>query len=155
MTTIRLPPDFKEFLKLLDSEKVEYLLVGGYAVGYYGYPRATGDIDIWVSSKRDNAQRLVRTLGLFGFQQKSLSIELFLKEQSVVRIGVPPVRIDLLTSISGVSFTDCYANRVEGTLDGVKVSLINLENLRQNKLAAGRARDLSDLEYLPPSPNQD
>ena len=155
MTTIRLPPDFKEFLKLLDSEKVEYLIVGGYAVGYYGYPRATGDIDIWVSSTRDNAQRLVRALGLFGFQQKSLSIELFLKEQSVVRIGVPPVRIDLLTSISGVSFTDCYANRVEGTLDGVKVSLINLENLRQNKLAAGRARDLSDLEYLPPSPNQD
>ena len=155
MTTIRLPPDFKEFLKLLDSEKVEYLIVGGYAVGYYGYPRATGDIDIWVSSTRDNAQRLVRALGLFGFQQKSLSIELFLKEQSVVRMGVPPVRIDLLTSISGVSFADCYANRVEGVLDGIKVSLISLENLQQNKLAAGRTRDLSDLEYLPPSPNQD
>ena len=130
---------------------VEYLLVGGYAVGYYGYPRATGDIDIWVSSTRDNAQRLVCALGLFGFHQKSLSVELFLKEQSVVRMGVPPVRIDLLTSLSGVSFADCYANRVEGVLDGVKVSLISLENLRQNKLAIGRAKDLSDLEYLPPS----
>lgn len=155
MTTIRLPPDFKEFLKLLDSEKVEYLIVGGYAVGYHGYPRATGDIDIWVSSKRDNAQRLVHALGLFGFNEKNLSVEPFIKEQSIVRMGVPPVRIDLLTSISGVSFEDCYANRVEGDLDGVKVSLISLENLRQNKIASGRAKDLGDLECLPSSPPPD
>lgn len=125
--------------------------MGGYAVGYHGYPRATGDIDIWVSSKRDNAQRLVRALARFGFHQNSLSIELFCKEQSVVRMGVPPVRIDLLTSVSGVSFEGCYINRVEGVLDDVKVSLINLENLRQNKRASARAKDLGDLEYLPPT----
>ncbi|MBN2294805.1 MAG: hypothetical protein JXM70_20415 [Pirellulales bacterium] len=135
-------------MKLLDSEKVEYLLVGGYAVGYYGYPRATGDIDIWVSSTRENAERLVHVLGQFGFNQKSLSEELFLKEHSVVRMGVPPVRIDLLTTITGVSFEDCYPNRVEGVLDGVKVSLISLNNLRENKIASGRPKDLSDLEYL-------
>ena len=155
MITIRLPPDFKEFLKLLDSEKVEYLVVGGYAVGYHGYPRATGDIDIWVSSKRDNAERLVHALGLFGFNEKNLSIEPFLKEESIVRMGVPPVRIDLLTSISGVSFDECYANRVVGDLDGVKVSLISLENLRQNKAASGRAKDLGDLEYLSSSGPED
>ncbi len=155
MTTIRLPPDFKEFLRLLDSEKVEYLVVGGYAVGYHGYPRATGDIDIWVSSKRDNAQRLINVLGLFGFTKENLSIEPFLKEQSIIRMGVPPVRIDLLTSISGVSFDECYANRVEGDLDGVNVSLISLENLRQNKAASGRAKDLGDLEYLSSSEPED
>ncbi|MGD9126352.1 MAG: hypothetical protein PVH19_03150 [Planctomycetia bacterium] len=148
MTTIRLPPDFKEFLQLLNSAKIEYLLVGGYAVGYYGYPRATGDIDIWVSSTPSNAERLVKVLHQFGFQQESLSVELFLKEQSVVRMGVPPVRIDLLTSISGVTFSECYADREQGVLDGMEVSLISLEKLKQNKLASGRTKDLGDLEYL-------
>jgi len=149
MATILLPPDFKDFLQLLNSEKVEYLLVGGYAVGYYGYPRATGDMDIWVAATRDNAERIARVLREFGFAAETVSPELFLEEGRVVRMGVPPMRIELLTGASGVDFQQCYADRKVDTIDGVEVSLISLEHLKLNKKAAARAKDLNDLENLP------
>ena len=149
MATILLPPDFKDFLQLLNSEKVEYLLVGGYAVGYYGYPRATGDMDIWVAATRDNAERIARVLREFGFAAETVSPELFLEEGRVVRMGVPPMRIELLTGASGVDFQQCYADRKVDIIDGVEVSLISLEHLKLNKKAAARAKDLDDLENLP------
>ena len=90
MATIHLPPDFKEFLKLLEDHKVHYLLIGGYAVGYYGYPRATADMDIWIAIHPDNAQKIVSVLREFGFDVPELSADLFLKEQQIVRMGVPP-----------------------------------------------------------------
>ena len=99
MGTIQLTPDFKEFLKLLNSKRVEYLLVGGYAVGYHGYPRPTGDMDIWVARTRDNAQRLVEALAQFGF---ICPAELLLQENQLVQMGVPPFRIEILTTIDGV-----------------------------------------------------
>lgn len=145
---IELPDDFKEFLRLLNSHQVEYLLVGGYAVGYYGYPRATGDIDVWVAISPQNAQRLMLVVHEFGFGVAELSQDLFLQEGKIIRMGNPPMRIELLTSISGVEFDECYANRVIDTVDGVLVNLIDFQRLKQNKQASGRYKDLNDLDQL-------
>ena len=147
MATILLPRDFKEFLKLLNSHAVEYLVVGGYAVNYHGYPRATGDIDIWVARNRENAMRLAAALHEFGFTQ--VSSDTFLVPDSVIRMGVPPLRIEILTSISGVEFAECYGNRTPADLDGVPVNIIDRDSLKKNKRACGRLKDLLDLEQLP------
>ena len=119
MATIQLPPDFKEFLKLLNSNRVEYLVIGGYAVNYYGFPRATGALDIWIAISPDNAQRVTVALRRFGFPQADAA--LFQQTRQIVRMGVPPVRLKILTSISGVDFADCYARRLAAELDGVAV----------------------------------
>lgn len=144
-----LPFDFKEFLKLLNSKTVEYLLIGGYAVGYHGYPRATNDIDIWIAVNPENAVRMVEVLREFGFDNPELSVDLFQKIPSIVRMGFPPMRIEVTTSISGVDFDQCYAERIIDTLDGIEVSIISLARLKQNKQASGRFKDLNDLENLP------
>lgn len=144
-----LPLDFKEFLKLLKDHKVRYLLIGGYAVGYHGYARATEDMDIWAAIHPDNAKRLVAALKAFGFDLPELKPELFLREKQIVRMGVAPIRIEICTSISGVEFDECYQARVVDEVDGVEVNLIDLEHLKKNKLASGRPKDLADLEKLP------
>lgn len=149
MAPVKLPPDFKEFLRLLNAHQVEYLLIGGYAVAYHGYPRATADMDIWTAVHPQNAERIVLALKEFGFDLPGLSPDLFLKEGQIIRMGVPPVRIEIATGISGVSFGECYAARVVDVLDGVAVNLISLAHLKANKQAAGRHRDLDDLEHLP------
>jgi len=149
MATIHLPPDFKDFLQLLNSYQVEYLLIGGYAVGYHGYPRATGDMDIWVAIAPKNAARVVAALKEFGFDVPELSVDMFLQEKQVIRLGTPPLKIDITTTISGVSFAECYAERVVETLDGVQVNLISLPHLKTNKKASGRLKDLTDIQHLP------
>lgn len=149
MAMIHLPQDFKEFLKLLNAHHVEYLMIGGYAVGYYGHPRATADMDIWVAVNPANADKIVTVLKEFGFDLPDLSAELFLKEWQIIRMGLPPVRIELSTSVSGVNFSECYANKVIDTVDGVQVNMISLEHLKQNKKAAARHKDMADLENLP------
>lgn len=126
MATIRLPPDFKDFLQLLNSHQVEYLLIGGYAVGYHGYPHATGDMDIWIAIHPQNAEKVVTVLREFGFDLPELSVELFLKENQIIHMGVPPVKIDITTTISGVQFDECYAKRIVDILDDVQVNLITL-----------------------------
>jgi hypothetical protein len=136
-------------LKLLNAHKVEYLLIGGYAVGYHGYPRATADMDVWTAMNPVNADRIVAVLKEFGFNPPDLSAELFLKEWQIIRLGVPPVRIEIATTVSGVDFSQCYAERVVDVLDGVKVNLISLNHLKINKKASGRHQDLADLENLP------
>lgn len=146
---IHLPSDFKEFLKLLNAHKVEYLLIGGYAVGYHGYPRATVDMDIWIAMNPANSQKIVTVLKEFGFDLPELSPELFQKEWQITRLGVPPVMIELATTLSGVNFNECYAERVVDILDGVKVNLISLKHLKINKKASGRHQDLADIENLP------
>ena len=143
-----LPSHFKEFLRLLRAEGVEYLIVGGWAVIYHGYPRATKDIDIWIAVDAENANRVVRTLRKFGFDV-ALPVDLFLHEEKVVRIGDEPNVIEIMTSASGVEFRECYRERLEITLDNEPVSLISLRDLRTNKFAAGRLKDLADLEELP------
>lgn len=143
-----LPPDFKEFLRLLNSAQIEYLVVGGYAVSYHGYPRPTGDLDIWVAARPDNAVKLVDALAKFGFADAGVNEALFLEPGRVVRMGVPPVRIELLTSISGVEFAGCVTRKVEAVLDGVPVAIIGRDDLIANKLAAGRDRDRDDVSRL-------
>ena len=145
---ILLPPDFKEFLKLLNARQVEYLLIGGYAVGYYGYPRPTGDMDIWISANPENAKKIIAALQEFASASLELSVDLFLKENSIVRMGIPPFRLEIITSISGVSFEDCYNERVTATIDETEVSIISLHHLKINKKASGRFKDLNDLENL-------
>src|SRR5712692_7076206 len=145
-TTIRLQADFKEFLKLLALNNVEYLLIGGYAVAYYGYSRPTGDMDVWIDISPRNAQLVFTALREFGFTP---SIENFLEQNSVVRMGVPPFRLEIITSIDGVSFRECYAARNTVVIDEMEVNLIDLHHLRVNKQASGRLKDLSDLENLP------
>lgn len=151
MATTRLPSDFAEFLRSLRSSGVEYLLVGGYAVGLYGYPRATADIDVWIKRSPENAARVVAAIRAFGFDVPALSTELLLKPGQVVRMGLPPLRIEVLTSVSGVEFEECWSSREEMLLDGVPVWLPSLEDLRRNKAASGRPKDLEDLRHLPVS----
>jgi hypothetical protein len=146
---ITLPLDFKEFLKLLNDHGVEYLVIGGYAVGYHGYPRATNDLDIWIAIHPDNAERMARALRAFGFDLPEVSPTLFLQDKHIIRMGVPPMRIEITTTISGVEFDECYAHRVVDVIDDVEISLIGLRHLKINKKASGRYKDLNDLEHLP------
>ncbi len=146
---IELPSDFREFLKLLNEKGVRYLLIGGYAVGYHGYPRATNDMDIWIAIHPENAQRVITALREFGFDLPELIPDLFLQENKIVRMGNPPIRLEITTSISGVEFDECYSSRIIDTLDGVKTNIIDLHHLKLNKKSAGRLKDLADLENLP------
>ena len=145
---ISLPSDFKEFLKLLNAKRVKYLVIGGYAVGYHGYPRATNDLDVFVAAEHKNAENLVTVLREFGFGTSDLSPDLFLQDK-IVRMGVAPIRIELTTHISGVSFDECFKERVVAVIDGIRVNLIGLAKLKRNKKASGRHKDLDDLEHLP------
>jgi hypothetical protein len=149
MATIRLPNDFKEFFELLNSENVDYLLVGGYAVIYYGYSRATGDIDVWVRVSAQNSAAICRALAAFGFSPASIDAQMFLERDKVFQIGVPPLRIDLLTSITGVEFDPCFQHSSVIDCDGTPIRIIGLADLRTNKQASGRSKDQADLEYLP------
>lgn len=144
-----IPSDFKEFLKLLNEIEVEYLLIGGYAVNYYGYVRPTGDMDIFISMNRENAEKIVAALRKFGFDSSELTADLFLKEKNIIRMGVPPLRLEILTTIDGVEFEECFANRNLIKIEDVAVNLISLRHLKINKLASGRYKDLDDLENLP------
>lgn len=133
---------------MLNAKKVKYLLIDGYAVGYHGYPRATNDLDIFVAAEPENAEKLVAVLRKFGFNAPNLSPDLFLQDK-IVRMGVAPVRIELMTQVSGASFAECYAERVVAVIDRVRVNLISLAKLKQNKKASGRHKDLDDLVHLP------
>lgn len=146
---MQLPPHSKEFLRLLTSHKINYLLVGGYAVGYYGYPRATIDIDIWIERSEENAQKVVTMLEEFGFTDADLKSDWFLLDNKNFRMGMPPNRIELLTGISGVKFSDCRERGIAAEIDGIPVVVIGLEDLKKNKAASGRNKDLEDLRNLP------
>ena len=148
MVTIPIPNDFKEFLKLLNVHKVRYLLIGGYAVNFHGYVRATADMDIFVKPDKRNAEQLVTVLKEFGFDVEELNPGLFLNPDNVIRMGVPPLRIEMMSSISGVDFEECYETRIKNKWDGITVHLISLDKLMQNKQAAGRLKDRNDLEHL-------
>jgi predicted nucleotidyltransferase len=144
-----LPDDFREFLRLLNEADVEYLLIGGYAVGFHGYPRTTADMDVWVGVSEENARKLVEVFQRFGMRDPSVTPELFLDRGKIIRMGVAPMRIEVLTEISGVEFPQCFAGRMRVRVDGEPVNLISLRDLRSNKSAAGRHKDLDDLEHLP------
>jgi hypothetical protein len=140
--------DFKEFIQSLNDNNVRYLVVGGYAVAYHGYPRYTKDMDIWVELTRENAARIVKALDQFGFSSLGLKESDFLVEDQIIQLGYPPVRIDILTTLTGVEFTQCYKKRQPVDVEGVKFNFIDLDDLRKNKKATGHLQDLADLEKL-------
>lgn len=148
MAAANLHHDFKEFLRLLNSEKVKYLLLGGYAVNFHGYQRFTGDIDVWISMGPGNAERVCAALTKFGFPASTLNPVDFQERGRVFQFGRVPIRIDILTAPSGIEFEDCYARRIESTLDGIPVPVISLKDLQTNKAASGRPKDLADLAEL-------
>ena len=140
--------NFKEFIQSLNDNDVRYLVVGGYAVAYHGHPRYTKDIDLWIWLDKENAQRTIQALVQFGFGSLDLRPEDFLLPDQIIQLGYPPERIDLLTTLPGVDFEECYANRVAADMDGVVLPFIDLENLKRSKQASGRLQDLADLENL-------
>lgn len=140
--------DFKEFVQLLIKNKVEYLIVGGYAVGIHGHPRYTGDLDIWLNPTRENAELILKSVNEFGFTSFNLSIDDFIKAGNVIQLGYPPLRIDLLTEIDGVTFKKCYSNRLNVIIDDLNVSFIGYADLIKNKKKTGRPRDIDDVDNL-------
>jgi hypothetical protein len=148
MATIRLPVDFRDFLKLLNSHRVEYLLIGGYAVCFHGYFRNTSDIDIWIAVNPENSCKMEALIREFGFDVPELSKDIFLQEGRLIRMGVEPTRIEILTGISACKFEDCYSRRVKGMLDGIPADIIAREDLIRNKLKSGRLKDLDDAQRL-------
>lgn len=151
MAKVDLFPDFRAFLESLNSSGVRYLLVGGYAVNHYGYRRATDDLDVWIASDANNAERVSEVLRAFGgFPASKVRASLFRAKGKVFIFGREPARIDVLTDPSGVDFEGSYTRRTVVEWDGVKVPLISFDDLKRNKAASGRAKDLADLENLPP-----
>ncbi len=140
--------DFREFVELLIKNKAEYLVVGGYAVGIHGHPRYTGDLDIWLNPTPENAKRILNCVNEFGFSSYRLTEDDFTKESNVVQLGYPPLRIDLLVSIDGVTFEECFRNRKEAEIDGIMVNFIGYQDLLKNKRKSGRLKDLDDLNNL-------
>lgn len=141
-------PDFRDLLELLNEHAVEYLIVGGYALAFHGAPRFTGDIDVFVRPTPENASRILNALSAFGFSFSNLDIEDFQTPDKVVQLGVPPVRVDLITSISGVTWKQAQAHKETGVFGNVPVAYIGRTELVINKRASGRKKDLADLEAL-------
>lgn len=136
-------------MKSLNTQHAEYLLVGGFAVGYHGYPRSTGDLDIWIARNAVNAQKVSAALQEFGFSVSNVPGEMFLEPNSIFRIGNPPLRVELMADISGVNFADCWPIREVVGFDGIPINMIDAESLKTNKKASGRLKDLNDLKHLP------
>jgi hypothetical protein len=144
----QLPPDWKEFLSLLVSHRVRFLVVGAHALAVHGRPRLTGDLDVWVDATPANARRVLAALAEFGFGSVGLGEADFTRPGMVIALGNPPLRVDVLTSISGVSFERAWRGRVRHRLSGVTVGVLGRREYRANKRAAGRPKDLLDLELL-------
>ncbi|MBM3812736.1 MAG: hypothetical protein FJW20_14000 [Acidimicrobiia bacterium] len=143
-----LHPDWKEFLELLNSQKVDYLIVGAHARGLHGIPRYTKDLDLFVRSTPENSRKLETVLQTFGFGSAGVSADDFLSPGAVIQLGFEPYRIDLLTSLSGLDFDDAWSDRVLGEMDGVPVAFLSVRAFRKNKLATGRPKDMADLDAL-------
>ncbi|MFN9370168.1 MAG: nucleotidyltransferase [Planctomycetia bacterium] len=141
-------PDFEDFLRLLEAHRVEYMIVGGYAVAFHGFPRFTKDIDVFFSDSAANLARLQEALVAFGFQPNTVPLATLGKPDAVLAIGVEPVRIDLLNRIAGVTFAEARGQAVRGRYGDVEVTFIGKEDLLRNKRATGRHRDLGDVEEL-------
>lgn len=140
--------DFRELLALFDEKKVDYMVIGAHALGYYGSPRATGDLDVYVRPDRENAARILEALEVFGFGSLGFTIDDFTIGNNVLQLGFPPVRIDIVTSITGVAWEEAWAGRVKGPFGDLEVNYIGKKQFAQNKRALGRKKDLADLEAI-------
>ncbi len=140
--------DFKELLELFNAHRVEYLVVGAYALAAHGVPRATGDIDLWVNPTPENAERIVRALNEFGVGGLDLSTADFVKPEHVVQLGVQPVRVDIITAIDGVKWDVAWQGKFTGDFGPVPTQYLGRREFVANKRASGRRKDLADLEAL-------
>lgn len=144
---LELPRDFKELFELLNANDVEYLLIGGYAVGVYGYSRTTNDIDIFVSDERENIRRLSAALGQFGVASGNIT-DLFPKERSLLELGVEPMKVQFMNFADGIEFDEAFAAKNVVQIEDIFVYTISKSHLIQNKLVSGRHKDLADIERL-------
>ena len=145
---MEIQPDFRELLALFNEHRVDYLIVGGYALAFHGAPRYTGDLDILVRSDPANAQRILNALALFGFGSLNLEAADFENPGRVIQLGEPSVRIDLITSITGVSWEEAFSSRVPGNYGDIPVYFLGRESFIRNKRMIGRAKDIADIEAL-------
>jgi len=140
--------DFKEFIESLNENDVQYLVVGGYAVAYHGYPRYTKDMDVWIKPEPSNAEKVIEALEQFGMGSLGLTPDDFLEPGQIIQLGYPPYRIDILTGLIAVEFDECYATRKQDSFGDLVVNFIDVENLKKNKTATGRPQDLVDVSEL-------
>lgn len=140
--------DYRELLNLLNENKVDYLVVGAYALGFLGAPRNTGDIDIWIRVDEENAKKIVKALNDFGLASLGYKADDFLDWNLIIQLGVPPIRIDIMMSLSGVEFEEAFSGRGVIESKGIKINYINKEHFIKNKKASGRIKDLADIESL-------
>jgi predicted nucleotidyltransferase len=145
---MELANDFIDFIELLNNHKVEYMIVGGYAVMAHGQPRYTEDFDIWIKPSDVNAEKMMVVLKEFGFVLKGLSKEDFEVEDMVVQLGYPPLRIDLMGSISGVTFDEAFPHKILRKIGQIEMNFIGLNELVRNKETTGRKKDIVDAEQL-------
>lgn len=149
MARIQLAPDFKDFLSLCLSHEVRFMIIGGYAVVHYSRPRYTGDLDIWVDASMDNAKRVVAALNDFGLTGPDVTTTMITDQNQIIRMGFEPMRLELFTRIPGLDFNECYQRRTEAKIGSINIPFLSLQDLKINKLATGRPKDLQDLEELP------
>ncbi len=152
---MQLDPDFREFVASFNEHDVRYLVVGGYALAAHGLPRATGDLDAWVWVNDQNAARILTALQAFGFGGLGLEASDFDHPDSVIQLGYPPYRIDILTSIDGVDFEDAWERRLSIDIDGLHLDVIGRDDLLRNKIAADRPQDRADVHWMNRQPRQD
>lgn len=145
---MEIQPDFRDLLKLFNDHGVEYIIVGGYALAFHGAPRFTGDLDLFIQPSHDNARDVLSALTEFGFSFPNLTLDDFQKPDTVVQLGLPPIRIDLITSISGVSWEEANAHKEAGMYGEIPVCYLGRNEFIKNKTSSGRKKDLADLEAL-------
>jgi len=149
MARIKLAKDFKDFLSLFLSHEVRFLVIGGYAVVHHSRPSYTGNLDLWVDPSAANAARVVKALRDFGFRGDDVNAAMITRQKEIIRMGFEPMRLELFTRIPGVNFAECHERRVFVKIGRLQVPFIGLEDLKANKRASGRLKDLQDLEELP------
>jgi len=140
--------DFEEFLKFLNEESVEFVIIGGYAVAFHGYVRTTGDMDLFFRATGKNISRIRKALKKFGLQITAKQVKEFSDPGNIIRLGIPPVRLELLNNISGLTFGDVWKRRIPGEYGTVAVNFISRDDLLKNKKASGRPKDLADYDEL-------
>ncbi len=145
---MELNKDFKEFIELLNEHDVKYLVIGGYAVNFHGYPRYTKDIDFWIWMNKSNIKKLIEVIKVFGFNSLDFKMEDFMSPENIIQLGYEPYRIDLIVAIEGIDFMDCFNRKNTIKIDKTKVNFIEIQDLIDSKSNTGRLQDLADAEQL-------